>query len=109
MSMLMRKWKYPAIAILALVASSCSTSPLQYVDKGNGFFKAGRYAEADLNYQKALQKNPNFGEAAFRFGVSLFVQGRVNESYRTLVRASELLPNREDVLVALGDAAFGSY
>src|ERR1700676_3768327 len=104
--MFMRKWKSSAIVLVVLAGSSCSTSPQRYVDKGNGLLNAGRYDEADLNYQKAIQKDPGFGEAYYRLGLSEFQQGKVSDACAILTRASELLANRDDVLTALADASF---
>src|SRR6266568_2892015 len=99
--MLMCKYKVSAVVVLVLAASSCSTSPKQYVDKGNGLFTSGLYADAELNYQKAIQKDPGYGEAYYRLGISQLQGGKLAESLQTLTRAFELLPNRDDVQVAL--------
>jgi tetratricopeptide (TPR) repeat protein len=105
----MRKWTSTAILSIALAASSCSISPQRSLDRGNGLFNAGRYAEADLNYQKAIQADPNFGEAHYRLGLSKFREGQLTQSYQALTRAVDLLPTRDEVIVALADTSFAAY
>ena len=39
-----------------------------YVEKGNALFAIGNFAETSLNYRKALQKDPKYGEAYYRLG-----------------------------------------
>ena len=45
---------YGMTAVLFCVAS-CGGNPERYVNKGNTLADAGNYAEADINYQKAIQ------------------------------------------------------
>lgn len=107
----MRMYKRKLLAIPVLVASfsGCDASPQRYLDKGNGLFDAGRYAEADLNYQKAIQKDSTFGEAYYRLGLSEFKEKKLADSDAALTHASELLPARDDVKAALADTAFAGY
>src|ERR1700722_68505 len=107
--MLMSKWKSLAIVALVIAGFSCDTSPQRYLDKGNGLFNAGRYAEAEINYQKAIQKDPTSGEAYYRYSLLKFKQGKLGESYRLVYRAAGYLPDREDITVALADTCFEMY
>ncbi|MBV8729419.1 MAG: tetratricopeptide repeat protein [Acidobacteriia bacterium] len=67
-------------------------SAADYVERGNQFLAKGNAAEAALNYRKAIQKNPNFGEAYYRLG-SLFVRQRsVGEALTAFETAARLMP-----------------
>ena len=78
-------------------------SPEHYLKKGTEFYRSGRYQEASLNYRKALQKNPNLGEAYLGLGRSEFKQQHFNEAWHFLNRAVDLLPNNRTAKGDLGE------
>ena len=53
--------KYIGIVLLLLVAASASAQKAErdYIRKGNRFFKDSVYVDAEVNYRKALEVNPN--------------------------------------------------
>lgn len=106
---IMRHLRIHSLLVCLIIASACSTGPQQYVDKANKLFNSGKYAEADINYQKAIQKDPRFGEAYYRLGLSQFKQGKLGDAYQTLSQARVLLPGRTEVAVALADDSFAGY
>jgi tetratricopeptide (TPR) repeat protein len=95
--------------LLALMSTACSRSPQYYLDVANKLAAEGHYADADLNYRKAIQKNASFGEAYFQLGLMNLKQGKVQPAYQTLSTAAQLLPAREDVQVKFGDLAMTLY
>ena len=97
------------VVLFALLIGACSTSPSAYIEKGRKALDAKRYAEAEIDYEKATQVAPNLGDAWFGLGVSRLKQGKLNDAYSNLTRAVELLPTREDVAVALAEVALGAY
>jgi tetratricopeptide (TPR) repeat protein len=105
----MRKFASAGILLTMLGVSACAVSPAQYVEKGNALFESGKYADAEINYQKALQKDPNLGEAYYRLGLTKMREAQPAEAYKVLSRAAELLPNRKEVTVALADSALAAY
>ena len=88
---------------------SCRQSPQAYLAKGNQLYDAGKYDEAVLNYKKALQKDPRFGEASYRLGLAEIKKGDAPEAYRALTSAYSLLPDRMDVKLKLADFLLLSY
>jgi len=88
---------------------SCRQSPQQYVDKGNTFFTAGKYDDAIINYKKAVQRDPKFGEGYYRLGLAELKTGKGREAYAALNSASTLLPDRADVKVSLADFLLVAY
>ncbi|MEP6714489.1 MAG: tetratricopeptide repeat protein, partial [Terriglobia bacterium] len=75
-----------------LLLSGCSVSPAQYVEKGTIAVNAGSYAEAQIDFEKAIQKDSNFGEAYFRLGRLQLRQADAGEAFRNLSAAVQLLP-----------------
>ena len=92
-----------------LVMIGCSGSPLGYVEKGNALTADGKYADASLNYRKAIQKDAKFVEAHYRLGLSEIKQGKFREGLAALNQASQLAPERSDITVSLADATLNAY
>ncbi|MBV9745341.1 MAG: tetratricopeptide repeat protein [Acidobacteriia bacterium] len=97
-----------AVLSLALMLGACRSAN-DYVKKGDDFAAQGKYADAELNYRKALQKNPNFGEAYYQLALTDLKQGKVVDGYRTLVRAQQLMPSRDDIKVKLADLSLSIF
>lgn len=81
----------------------------KYLDRGNKFFEQGKYADASLNYRKALQNDPRFGEGYFRLGLSELKQDNVNAAYEALSRAVEFQPDNMEANLALAQIALTTY
>src|SRR5580704_12367494 len=80
-----------SIFVVSLVASSgCGATKQSYVAKGNAFFSADKYEEASLNYRKAIQKDPTFGEAYYRLGLTAIKLGQWSLAYNALNQAIQL-------------------
>jgi tetratricopeptide (TPR) repeat protein len=98
------------VAVIAFcAATACITTKQGYVSKGNKLYDSGKYAEASLNYQKAIQKDPKFGEAYYRLGLAAIKQNEAREAYDSLYRAAQLLPNRTDVINKFADVSLAFY
>ena len=105
----MKKTTSGTILVLTLLGCACSIAPTQYVERGNKFQASGNYAEAELNYRKAIQKDPQLGEAYYRLGTLQMRLQRPEDARASFVTAQRLLPLRRDIAVALADASFASY
>jgi tetratricopeptide (TPR) repeat protein len=91
------------VAVLLLLAGGCSRNPHYYFDKANKLAANGKPDDAVLMYRKAIQADANFGEAYYRMGSLMWSVHKPQEAYAALLRAVELLPDREDVKAKLGD------
>jgi len=92
-----------------LLIVGCSTDPATYVERGRKAAASAKYAEAEIDYLKAIQVKPNLGDAWFGLGVARFKQSHLLESWEALTRAAELLPSREDVAVSLAETTMAIY
>jgi tetratricopeptide (TPR) repeat protein len=98
------------VAIFAFgVGTGCIATKQTYLSRGNKLYDAGKYADAALNYRKAIQKDPKFGEAYYRLGLSAIKQNQGREAYDTLYRATQLLPNRMEVSEKFAEVCLGFY
>ena len=65
------------IAGFCLLASGCSRGPAAYVERGKAELAAEKYADAEIDYSKAMQAKPDFGEAWYGLRLAQFRQGHV--------------------------------
>jgi len=105
----MHKALLPPLVALILLAGACSRSAKYYFDKGDQLYAKGSYSDAVLNYKKAIQKDPSFGPAFYQLGLSEMRLSKMADAYNHLSRAGDLLPNRQDVKVTLGDLSLAAY
>ena len=88
--------KAAGVCVVLLAITACGTKR-SYLDKGNTLFQAGKYADAAINYRKAIQKDPQYGEAYYGLGLTAIKQNNGPEAYNDLFRASQLLPSDIEV------------
>jgi len=50
------------------------------VREGNSLYKQDKFADAETNYRKALEKNKEMNQGAFNLGDALYKQGRYDEA-----------------------------
>jgi tetratricopeptide (TPR) repeat protein len=98
-----------ALVLCLLVPTGCSASKQSYVAKGNKLFAAGKYEEAALNYRAAIQKDPGFGEAYFRLGLTAVKLNQAHDAYGTLFRAVQLLPGDVEAKTKFADVCLSLY
>ena len=98
---------FQCLPLLMLVLASCSSDPKvqaqRYVDQGNKFFAKAAYKEAGIMYRKAYAKNPLFGEAYYRMGLTDLKLGGLGEAVAMFRRAVELQPENSDAAVQLAN------
>ena len=97
------------VALGLLVCVGCGADPKALVERGNRFADAGKYDDAIIQYRKALQKSPTLGEAQYRLGLAELSKNQPVQAFNDLRRASELMPDDEKVLAALGDLSLSLY
>lgn len=61
-----------------------------FIRKGNELFANKQYADAEIEYSKALQANPASAIAAYNMGLSLAMQAEPNDSTGIIQRADSL-------------------
>lgn len=100
----------PVIATAAmLILAGCGRNPDELTARGRKLMEEKKYDAAILDFQKALQKKPEHGEAAYRLAQALIQSGKVEDGARALVRAAELQPERVEVNVELADLMLNYY
>ncbi|MFN3557137.1 MAG: tetratricopeptide repeat protein [Bacteroidales bacterium] len=81
------------------------------VRRGNRLFRAEDFQQAELNYRRALEQNPQSVRALYNLASALYRQGRYDEAANILDGLARLdIPDnrRADVLHNLGNARLGN-
>src|SRR4051794_15518293 len=93
-------------SVLAVLATSCSrdvqSRKLRDVASGDRFVAERKYAEAIIEYRKAIQADSNFGEARYKLGRAYESVGDRPNSLSEYVRAADLMPKNVDAQLRAG-------
>lgn len=84
-------------------------SAYNYFEKGNAAFAEGKFADATLNYHAAIQKDPSFGDAYYRAGLSELKQNKAAQALEDLESAVRLLPKSNAAKTDLTNLMLGAY
>ena len=106
--MSLTKWSI-CIFTIAVSTISCVRSPAGYLAKGNQFFEQGKFADASLNYRKAIQLDAKLGEAYYRLALSSVKEKKPADVLPNLTRAAQLSPKDSAIQEALGDLLLSLY
>ena len=80
--------------VLVLIAMSVSAqTDRQYIRQGNKQFRSGDYANAEVSYRKAIEKNPKNPQAVFNLGNALMAQKKDSAAVVQFESASKMETN----------------
>jgi cytochrome c-type biogenesis protein CcmH/NrfG len=86
--------------LMATALTACKADPQaqarEHLDKGNQQAEARRYAEAIIEYRRAVQADPRLGEARLQLAHAYATTGDGINALREYVRAADLLPENTD-------------
>src|SRR5579863_7865304 len=101
--------KYLLLTLGAVWLASCGATPQDYINRGNRFYANNKFDDAAIQFQKALQKSPQLGEAHYRLGLTELKRNHPVEAYRELQTASGLMSGNADVMVKLGQLSLSLF
>ena len=73
--------------------TSTAQTDRQYVRQGNKQYRAGDFANAEVSYRKAIEKNPRNPQAAYNLGNSLMAQKKDSAAIEQFQNAAKLETN----------------
>src|SRR5438132_14407614 len=97
------------VAATLLILAACSRTPQYYLDLANRQAAQGKYADAAINYRKAIQGKADFGEAYYQFALTELKMGKPQAAMPLLSEAVKLMPNRTDATAKLADVCVAVY
>jgi tetratricopeptide (TPR) repeat protein len=89
------------------LVAGCTRNPearkKKYADRASSYFQQGKYREAAIEYQNAIQIDPQFAEARYQLSQCFLKQGDWVRGYQELMRTIEIEPeNRKAQLDLAG-------
>ena len=93
------------ILVAAILAGACAdpeTAKQQAFESGNQYFDQKQYAEAIVEYRKAIQIDRWFGDARYKLAQAYELVGNVRGAYTEQIRAADLLPDNMEVQIKAG-------
>jgi tetratricopeptide (TPR) repeat protein len=98
-----------ALALSPILLLVGCRSAYNYFERGNTEFAQGKFTEASLDYRKAVQKDPSFGEAYYRSGLTDLKLNRAAEALQDLQTAVQLMPANDAAKTDLTNLMLGAY
>lgn len=94
--------------LLALVGlAGCSRDPdalkRRFTARGDAYAARKQYAEATIEYRKALQQDPRFAEAYLKLAEAYAADGDARDALPAYVRAADLSPENTDANLKAGN------
>lgn len=90
---LFRRKKIATMLLLLMVVGAHAQSDRDYVRQGNKQFRAGKYAEAEVDYRKAVEKNGKNAQAVYNLGNALLAQRKDSAAIEQFQAAAKLETN----------------
>lgn len=84
--------RYVWLALMAIISVSVFAQKAErdHIRKGNRFFKDSIYVDAEVNYRKALEVNPQSTTAMFNLGNTLLWQNKLQEAMDQYAAAARI-------------------
>lgn len=95
--MLQKKYIGLALLLLAAVTSFAQKAERDFIRKGNRFFNDSVYVNAEVNYRKALEVNPQSTVSMFNLGNTLAQQNKLQEAMEQYVAATKIEKDKDDL------------
>ena len=88
-----RKKTVTLLLLLMSVAATHAQSDRDYVRRGNQQFRAGKFAEAEVDYRKAIERNAKNPQALYNLGNALLAQKKDSAAVEQFQQAAKLETN----------------
>ena len=107
MSTRVRSFVSVFVLALGLCGTACRQDPKvarqRYLESGDRFSKAGKHAEAVIEYRNALQQDPGSGEAHLKLAEAYLTTQDRGNALGEYIRAADLLPNDVQLQLKAGN------
>ena len=95
--MLQKKYIGLALLLLAAATSFAQKAERDFIRMGNRFFNDSVYVNAEVNYRKALEVNPQSTVSMFNLGNTLAQQNKLQEAMEQYVAATKIEKDKDDL------------
>ncbi len=87
--------KVAIILLLLMAVGAQAQSDRDYIRQGNKQFRTGKFAEAEVDYRKAIEKNAKNPQAAYNLGNALLAQKKDSAAIVQYQQAAKLETNQK--------------
>ena len=100
--------KYICILVLALIVTiGCATTAVEktkeaYLDRGNSYYRSGKYQQAIKDFNQAIRFDPKFAEAYNNRGIAYGRKGQYDNAISDYNKAIEINPKYADAFYNRG-------
>ena len=85
------------VGLLTVLSASATAQTVRaHISEGNRVYEKSKYTDAEVDYKKALEKNPKSKEAQFNLGNSYYKQQRFDEAMREYGNSGASLHSPEE-------------
>ena len=92
----MKAYKLIPVVVMFLYCSVAAQSKRSLVNNGVDHYKNGKYADAEVNFKKSLEKDPDLFQGHFNLGDAYYKQGRYDEALREYKNSLSFTKNKND-------------
>lgn len=85
-----------ASLLLALALLASCQGEQDFLAKGDGFLAKNSFADAEIQYRRALQKEPNSARAQAKLGQALQKQGKLRDALGAYLTATQIEPANQN-------------
>src|SRR5215475_14146570 len=101
------------VFVLLPILSGCQRDPnvrkQKYFESGQRYFQEGKYPEAAIQFQNAVQIDKDFTEGHSQLAQCFLRQGRWGEAYRELVATVQLDPKNWQAQLEMASLFYGAH
>ena len=100
------KYLTTIVLVFSFASASAQSSDEKLIRKGNRQYNKQNYAEAEVNYKKALEVRPNNANAQFNLGDALFAQQNYDAAFEAFQKVVEMSPDaklKSDAVFNMGN------
>jgi len=96
---MMNMKRYIVFILLSLLAWNLMAQKAErdYLRRGNRLYKDSTYVDAEINYRKALEANPNSTMAMYNLGNALLYQNKAKEALEQYAAVANIEKNKENL------------
>src|SRR5580765_6856599 len=84
-------------ALITVAFSGCSRDPnvrkQKYLESGERYYEKGKYREAAIQYENAIQVDPRFADAHYKLALAEMKLQQWNDAFQQLSRTIEIQPD----------------
>ena len=95
--------RYIVLLLLVLTVANLMAQKAErnYLRRGNRFYKDSTYVDAEINYRKALDANPNSTMAMYNLGNALIYQNKPQEALEQYAAVANIEKDKENLATDL--------